>query len=210
MLQEHAWLQVCFITDLYKYSDSNEMFLKYQILQWTLFYICFLACSHYNLTVVWILGNPNFLSQAVTDFAASPCENTFLSLFFFVNLQFSNHAAALLRGLSCGLLYRGTKHTEQSSVYGFCPPATFVQRKKKYRGALFLCPWGKSIFGCLASTLFVPVLQTPSINFILRSSGKKKHWFIGLTAFLDINSEKTNLISGGVLVCVHSCSMSGV
>lgn len=94
----------------------------------------------------------------------------FFSLFFLVNLQYSNHVRELLKGLSCGLLYTGRKHTEQMSVYTFRPKATLVHREN--HETLFFCPWGESIFGCLASTLFVPVLQTPSINFLLRLSEK--------------------------------------
>lgn len=35
----------------------------------------------------------------------------------------------LLRGLSCGLLYTGTQHTEQMSLYTFHPKATLVHRE---------------------------------------------------------------------------------
>lgn len=46
-------------------------------------------------------------------------EYVFFYLFCLVNLQFSNHVMEVLRGIPCGLLYTGTKHTEQMSLYAF-------------------------------------------------------------------------------------------
>ena len=114
------------------------------------------------------------------------------SLFFFlVNLQFSNHVMEPLRGLSCGLLYTGTNRTEQMSVYTFRPKATLVHREN--HGTLFFVLEGRT---CLdvwpVLYLCLSYRCPPSISSCVRL---KKHWFIGLAAFLDINSEKKKQIS---------------
>lgn len=72
----------------------------------------------------------------------------------------------------------------------------------------FSCPWRKTVFGSVVSTSFVPVLQMSSINFHVAFIWKK-HWFIGLSAFLGIKSgmKKTDMRE---LVCAHPCRMSGV
>lgn len=66
----------------------------------------------------------------------------FFSLFLSINLQFSNRVMELLRGLSCGLLYMGRKHTEQMSVYTFRPKATLVHREN--HGTLFFVLEGRA------------------------------------------------------------------
>lgn len=69
------------------------------------------------------------------------------------------------------------------------PAYIYLFIEKVMAPAIFSCPWGERILGHLASALFVPVLQMPSINSFLLLTEKKTHWFIGLAAFLDINSK---------------------
>lgn len=73
----------------------------------------------------------DWLNSFCFSVSPPPCGNVYFSLylFFFVNLQFSKHVMKLLRGLSCGLLYTGTKNTEQMSVCTFCPKATLVHNE---------------------------------------------------------------------------------
>lgn len=68
----------------------------------------------------------------------------------------------LLRGLSCDLLYMGTKHTEQMSVYTFCPKATLVHREHN-----------KALFFVLERRAYLDVwpllyLWPPSISYCVR------------------------------------------
>lgn len=87
-------------------------------------------------------------------------------------------------------LYR---HKTKMPVYTLHPKATLVHREN--HGTLFFSPWGKNIFGCLASTLFVSVLQMTSINFFLHSSEKNidllaSQHFWTLTVKKQISSQR--------------------
>lgn len=93
-------------------------------------------------------------------------------------------------------LYRHKTHWANVCVYTFRPEATL----RKSWNTIF-CPWGGRAYLDVWPVFYLCLSYKcpPSISSCVRL---KTHWFIGLAAFLDINSEKNKFdLRGSVGLC---------